>query len=230
MIKQSWIPIGEEFRRLRAEFAEAEGENDSNSYRAENALLGRLATGFITARAEHCLNQTDGPRKPGLYFADDRVIRPSFWQTLIDTHHSNKRADWVTGDFSFEGHSLKPFEELKLGDDGWPLDPHESRIESTWFVIAQGVQIAVQTTGAESKPKSRGGRNPATWWREFAMELAVYMHDLEYPEGEEGAGQEEVYKALCLRMGADNQPSRTNALDVIGKVLKRVRAPKRPAS
>lgn len=225
MIQQSWIPIGQEFRRLRAEFAETYGEGSDPLNQAETAILNRLASGFLTARAEHCLCGADGARKPETYFTADQTILPSFWRALIEAHDESKQIEWVTGDFSFEGCHYN----VGVGLNSEPFISSFG-FESTWFAIAQGVQIEVQTTGAESKPKSRGGRNPATWWQEFAMELAVYMHNLEYPEGEEGAGQEEVYKALCLRMGADNQPSRTNALDVIGKVLKRVRAPKPPAS
>ncbi len=213
-----WVPIGREFRRLRAEFAEEYGEGTYAWRCANEAILDRLATGFLTARAERFHNEASELRKPEAYFAADRTILPSFWRALIGAGAQYKRLEWVTGDFSFKDYELISVEELQR-------NPNLCGIESSWSAFAQGVQIEVRTTEEESEPKNSGGRKPAPWWPLFTEELVMYLQANGSPEGTGTQGQEEVYEAVCLLMRArgSNEPGRSTVLPVIGRVVNRMR-------
>lgn len=213
-----WVPIGHEFRRLRAEFAEAYGEGSYASRCAHEAILDRLATGFLTARAERFHNEANGLRKPEAYFAADGTILPSFWRAIINAGPGYKRLEWVTGDFSFKDFDLFSVEECRR-------DPNLFGVESSWSAFAQGVQIEVRTTEEESEPKNPGGRKPAPWWPLFTEELVMYLQANGPPDGTGTQGQEQVYDAVCLLMRArgGNEPGRSTVLPVIGRLVNRIR-------
>lgn len=79
-----------------------------------------------------------------------------------------------------------------------------------------------------SQTKARTGRPMATWWPDFAEELAVYLHDCGVPEGEDSAGQSAFINAICNRLAQRGkaEPSRSAVQPVVNRVLKRIRSAK----
>lgn len=204
-----WIPIGKEFRRLRAEFADTYGEARNPSELASKAILDRLKNGYCRARTSHHLEERGGDcPEVGSYFRSDGEISEAFWERLASTDYNHKNIEWVTGDFSFKGCTV----DFENGD-----------FLSWWSAEVRGVEVQVASTDEEVALKAVGGRRPAKWWASFAEELAIYVHTFGPPAGTGTEGQEEVYKAICLQIGEENAPTRSTVLPIIGSVLSRIR-------
>lgn len=71
----------------------------------------------------------------------------------------------------------------------------------------------------------QGGRQPASWWPDFAEELAVCVHDEGIPPGQGAAGQSELFRKICERLveRGIGEPGRATVQSVLSNVLKRCR-------
>ena len=83
--------------------------------------------------------------------------------------------------------------------------------------------LAIEAAKLPIQPP-RGGRPPASWWPDFAEELAVYIHANGLPE--EPGGVDRVIQAIQARMAKAGKVecTRTQVQGVISAVLARLRA------
>lgn len=74
--------------------------------------------------------------------------------------------------------------------------------------------------------KKPGGRKPAKWWSDFAVELAVYFRHRDVSQGAGTEGLERMIDDILATMGPEDDtiPARTSVQEAVRKVLERLRA------
>lgn len=188
----------------------------------QNALVGRLATGTMRARARIILLEGELGNSSLGASATEEEVPAKFWAAIREhtkmfpSPSASYRGDWEAGDF--ELCSLT----TKQGDPGH----FGGHVQNVRFHMAEIPFLEAAQNPATESGKSRGGRPTASWWGAFAEELAVYVHDQGVPSGSGTVGQSEIIEEICKRMAARGleEPSRTSVQPVVNNVLRRVRS------
>ena len=221
-----WIPIYRAFDGLRQQYDSAQIYYDDEAcWRATNdALLRRLRSGQLSSRSAHYEFHGDvaepDPRELPKSDFDGKTPIPKFWwSSFQQCEHYKREVDWIAGDFEFEI-TDKPFENCSGSAYG---------VEVNQSQIAQFVPTFL-TPPESSSPgtASRKGRAPANWWPEFAVELAIYIHEEGVPDGSGHDGQSAVIDRILERLTAagKSEPGRATVQPVINAVLQRIRSAK----
>jgi len=191
-----WIPIVDAAELIR--------ESAESTADAWTRLQVRLANGTVRTRATSCLSEwSDG------------------WDATVQHDQPIPR-------------SILLLDDLKL-----PTGNAEPIVYCSWRTEEQA-DLTVTLHGASlllsdiedmlrgampQKKRSTAGRPPATWWADFAEELAVYIHDAGPPSGTGATGQGTVVKAILDRLAKKRQdaPDRSSISPVVQNVLDRIR-------
>lgn len=204
-LEQSGEQAGEAVEWLPARLALAlivnffENEDD-----AKAAIIRRVCCGLIRTKAAVFSGYVE-PEPQQLQRVEGRntEIPNGFWGA--DWHFS--AFNWNTGDVLIDGPPVLGVEFAK---------PDIIRI----------VGNALNPTEVKTNQASRRGRPVASWWPDFAEELAVYIHDNGVPKGSDAEGQskmiDKIFAALADR--GREEPSRTSIQDVVSAVLRRIRS------
>jgi hypothetical protein len=212
---------------------------------AEETIIGRLEAGVIATPSPYS-SYTPGPRGDEFLVEHKNEIVPSyFWFRWNRALPTRREADWIAGDFKFDDSDPDDMPSygqafnvridaraLPWMNSGSAID-QSSRIAELEAELAKatierdGLNKKLEGASAPSTPTSikSGGRKPASWWPDFAEELAVHIYDEGLPAGVETGGQTDMIAAIFARMterGKD-EPSRTQVQPVINAVLRRLR-------
>ncbi|MFN3991159.1 MAG: hypothetical protein ACK4IS_12980 [Erythrobacter sp.] len=89
--------------------------------------------------------------------------------------------------------------------------------------------IPARSSETTKATKASGGRPPASWWRLFAEELAIYIYENGIPEGAGADGQDQIIKEIQTRIieAGEEEPSRTAIQGVVRSVIIRIRSAKK---
>lgn len=219
-----WIPVYQAFDGLRRQYIEAKAYYDDEAcWRAANdTLLRRLRSGQLESRSAHYEYheglfgaEPDEPPKPD---SDGMTPVPRWWWvSLLNSDHVKREVDWLAGDFDFQI-SGTSYDDCSGSAYGVEID--QSQIAS--FIPANSNLI--ESEGLD--PSSRKGRAPANWWPDFAVELAIYVHEEGLPAGSGREGQSTVIDAIFKRLAAagKSEPGRATVQPVVNAVLDRIRS------
>lgn len=204
---------------------------------ALDTLLARLRNGVLDAWATSCQidsSHDTGPISaecivsPYDYFRGETpcMIPVEFWYHFHAAGPDGRSVDWVAGDFLFDyfdaEYSKRDGSAFSVYFDPKGLPPIAIPPQ---LPAAASDYTAPQANEALS-PSKFGGRKPANWWPDFAVELAMYCLKEELPEGSGAEGQSEMIKAIFDRMAnrGKAEPSRTTVQPVINEILRRFRS------
>lgn len=221
-----WVPAFTAFDALREQYEKSNFYADEEvCWRAANdTLLRRLEAGQLPARAARAsLSWDDGTSIEHAEVppsdADGKVGLPAnFWGYYKAAPAGRREGDWLSGDFSFvfrDNVSNEPF--IPTGR-GFVID---LELDASHLP-----QIASKGEKAQPAGTRAGGRPAASWWPDFAEELAVYIHDTGSPDGEGHEGQSTVIDAVFARMAEQGkpEPGRGTVQPVVNAVLRRIRS------
>lgn len=221
-----WVPVFTGFDALRKQYDASQFYADEEvCWRATNdTLLRRLQSGQLPARAARAsLTWDDGMSIEELGesypVGDGKVSIPEgFWQYLSKCPVVSREQDWLAGDFSFQ------FQDKSKGDFMVPTcSGHVIGLEIDANHLPQ---FNLPEGSAQSAGQSSGGRPAASWWPDFAEELAIYIHEHGIPEGQGHEGQSVLIDAVFARMAEQGkaEPGRGTVQPVVNAVLRRIRS------
>lgn len=214
---EEWISAGEAYGAVQAYYE----KNDRDAHQGEYAIIQRLKSGVLRARAA-TYKFTRDPNTP---FDDPElislvpetdVIPPYFWQCYDFAGYNRRTEDWLSGDFTF-----RFFEENNAEIFGEVYDV----IFTRRGLPGLGSSLIHPPVAAETQIVRGRGRSSALWWPDFAEELALFIYEEGLPEGAGAEGQSQVINGVFGRMAERGvgEPSRTSVQPVISAVLQRAR-------
>lgn len=153
------------------------------------------------------------------------AIPQEFWAHFANAGRERRSFDPVSGDFHFSYADDEYSSRVGSAYDVW-LDPRglPSAAVPTWQTTGSAVP---GDPPAKASPIASGrGRPTASWWPDFAAELAIYVHDEGIPEGIDTEGQGTIIDAVLSRLAerGAREPSRASIQPVVNDVLRRLRA------
>ena len=164
--------------------------------RAKQTLLQWAANDQVAARARVV---QDGPRKQL-----DAEVPTSLWSSMRNVNYT----DWPAG--------------IIIASNQAGLIVRLVGVEFSEADLRKAMPPPLEL---KVSSKRAVGRKPAKWWAQFAVELAVYFHNKELPEGQEADGIEKLIDEVMQMMGPDDDmiPGRSTIQDVVREVLVRLR-------
>lgn len=151
------------------------------------------------------------------------AVPQAFWEAYESATVASRSFDPVFNHFEFSILESKSF----------PWEPNTDLMKGKASSVSIGLQGVVPTHKgiqpvniSAEKTRSILGRKPANWWRDFAIDLAVYVGSVGIPDGEDTDGQSIVIEAVQTRMNVRGVPeaSRASIQPVVNEVLKQIRA------
>jgi hypothetical protein len=142
-------------------------------------------------------------------FCQRGLVPPSLWQFVEDTPYA-----WATGEFYTSGAGRILGVEFEVR--GLPFADQIAPL------LARTAPATEAATPAPRPQTNKGGRPPANWWPDFAVELALYVEKEGVPPKRRGA-IDQVMRAVLDRMAeaGKGQPSPTQVRPTIKTVLER---------
>lgn len=195
--EQQWIPIVDAAELIRQS---AESTED-----ALTRLQVRLANGTVRTRATSCLSE----------WSDGSEATLEYGQPI-------PRSILLLNDLKLPTNNAEP-----IVCSSWRA---EERADLTVTLhgatlLRSDIEDLLLLGAMPQKRRSTAGRPPATWWADFAEELAVYIHDTGPPPGTGATGQGTVVKAILdqLAKKRPDAPDRSSIAPVVQNVLDRIR-------
>jgi hypothetical protein len=212
---------------LRKQYAQAGiyADEEASIRAITDMLLRRLRTGQLSGRARgfRWLKEPKGgadQHSPPIASADGFfAIPPAFWGALSQCSQSARGADWFAGDFEY--HFMNEFDDHEGGVIG--LEVREDQLPRPFADAGNPKNLSNQSLVADAKV---GGRPAARWWPDFAVELALFIHEEGVPPGSGHDGQSEVLDKILGRLSraGKEEPGRATVQPVINAVLRRIRS------
>ncbi|MFC4254412.1 hypothetical protein GRI97_03170 [Altererythrobacter xixiisoli] len=230
-----WVPVFTAFEALQKQYeASNYYANEETCWRAaSDALLRRLRLGQLPSRASLLTEEWDysfdfepepEPAMPPHYDADGMLLVPkSFWEGFATSVPIRREIDWLAGDFQFM---------LEGNRSGWGQNGTGTviglEVDANFLPQLSKLLLSPKKEAEPasfSRPRG-GGRPPASWWPDFAEELAIYIHENGIPDGEGHDGQSTIIDAVFARMNVNNktEPGRGTVQPVVNAILRRLRS------
>ena len=217
MIQEQWLPISEALDVLI--------KGNLSSDESKSMILKMLSDGSL-------MSKTNGK---SYYFREVyhdsfesnplnnilRLIPVEFWKECINPA-ATQIFDWKLGNFQFDGR--KQMSSITYQGRAFDVCVDPTVITSILRKTLNKGQMQLQRGAAEEA--SIRGRKPASWWPDFAVELAVFIFENGLPDGDENEGQGALIKGVFDGMAerGSPEPSRTQIQPVINAVLARLRS------
>lgn len=236
----TYITAGEYISELMVKYQPFGAKRETALQQADvlGSCLERLAQGELVAWSKnwHFSKGLDADpessfdewKVPDPYFLDSSdgkfsAIPREFWEHFTECLGCNRKFDMVFNSFAL--FRCRP--GILTGDrldhiiKGKASDVHFSIDREIMPSHRLGTEPEEQA-GSMGKVNG-GGRPPANWWPDFAVELAVYIYEMGVPENGRGA-QAAVIDAVFARMNEHGRPeaTRTAVQPVVNEVLRRI--------
>lgn len=226
------IPFADAVVRAKALYLKAGAHNDDVERDAQNLLIRRLASGELRATARYFslkvayyVGHNSLTNAEDIPLEQDGSIPLRFWSHLLEIRMrpsgSSNWIDWVPGDFQFSWSD--GLAECDAAAHGVQI-----RKDDLDALQLPDFDLSGSVSGQPIAPQvAKGGRPNATWWPDFAQELAIYLYENGLPDGEGRDGQSTVFDAIDSALEVRGiKIGRSTAMPVIGNVIERLRSSK----